>query len=398
MELWALLAFFLTLKKCYFNETQKSRENLLSREVLATATMFTPFIRKYRRPLLFFILIATFALYIYTGATDKWLARYSRAAESEPYRSLENSGIKHRIIFAGDYGYAYPPMVELLRQRISRAPDATLTLFLGDNLYPRGIPKRTHPLYPRMINTLRELTRSVSNYSSAGIFVPGNHDWDGSGPGGYENILRQARHVKNLLGPKSFYPKGGCPGPVFLTPFPKIQLVVIDSEWWLHSFKKPEGNKSRCRAKSKEEFLALLKEGLANTPHGKESILVMHHPLRSNGLHGEGEYCPHDLNCESYYSFRSEMIALLEEYRPLLCVAGHDHNVQILEGMLGCQYYVVSGAGNKDRSPVRPSNELLYASSDDELVEVVEGVRGELELRVFGGEGVVFSREVGSMG
>ena len=71
--------------------------------------------------------------------------------------------------------------------------------------------------------------------------IPGNHDWNNGGKDGYNSVVRQQYYV-DLLGKKNvkYYPENGCPGPVEVSLNDDVVLVIMDSQWWIHPFDKPE--------------------------------------------------------------------------------------------------------------------------------------------------------------
>ena len=121
----------------------------------------------------------------------------------------------------------------------SAAP--SLVVFLGDNIYPGGLPPRTSKDNEEMERRLKDQIDAVVRTDARGIFVPGNHDWDNSGGDGWSAVRRQeafiAEHGEE--GRVVLLPQGGCPGPSVVDFGESLRLVAIDTEWWLRSNDKP---------------------------------------------------------------------------------------------------------------------------------------------------------------
>lgn len=83
--------------------------------------------------------------------------------------------------------------------------------------------------------------------------IPGNHDWANGRAEGYENVVRPQQYVDRFSDQNlSFLPKGGCPGPVLVNINDDVVLIVMDSQWWIHTKDKP-GIESDCDVKTEDE-------------------------------------------------------------------------------------------------------------------------------------------------
>ena len=51
------------------------------------------------------------------------------------------------------------------------------TIFLGDNIYPAGLPKEGDEKRAQAENALNAQIQSVKNFNGEVLFIPGNHDW-----------------------------------------------------------------------------------------------------------------------------------------------------------------------------------------------------------------------------
>ncbi len=105
------------------------------------------------------------------------------------------------------------PVFQALRAAAASAPHAVI-VFLGDNVYPSGMPDSTAPTRAAAERALTEQLRVLQASGARGFFVPGNHDWDGMRPGGWDAIRREERFITAAGGGAALLPAGGCPGPV----------------------------------------------------------------------------------------------------------------------------------------------------------------------------------------
>ncbi|RYZ86594.1 MAG: hypothetical protein EOP04_13565, partial [Proteobacteria bacterium] len=222
-------------------------------------------------------------------------------------------------------------------------------------------------------------------------FIPGNHDWDRSGPLGLAKIKQQGSFLKEQNDDSlALIPANGCPGPVEIPLAANMVVVAFDSEWWLHSTDRPNGEVCECN--TKEEVLSKLKLLLEKNKH-KMILLVSHHPFQTYGSHG-GYYSfkdhlfpltalkkslyiplpvigslyplvrtvfdnPQDLGHKRYKSMVRRIDSVFTGFPNLVHVAGHDHGLQFIKA---AQTQVVSGSGAK-YSYVKKGKNALYAST-----------------------------------
>lgn len=300
------------------------------------------------------------------------------AARSE----LDSVRPQHSLLLIGDCGKpsaegVEPSLALLGALTDSLRTDATV-LFLGDNVYNYGLPPVGHADRVEGERRLYAQLDAVRNSGSRVLMVPGNHDWAMMGESGWDWVREEEKAVEARLGGvNAFRPDGGCPGPVVVQPTPGTSLVLLDTQWWLHTHEKP-GKAEGCAASTEADFLAALKDTLA--AHAADRLIVAaHHPLYSYGTHGghygwkyhlfpllmakKKAYVPlpvigtlavwfrkwrgtgQDCSHPRYRRLRKGMEAVFAAHPGLVYVAGHEHNLQHIrrDGI----EYIVSGAGCK---------------------------------------------------
>tara|TARA_R110002124_G_C8974716_1_gene515902 strand:+ start:55822 stop:59448 length:3627 start_codon:yes stop_codon:yes gene_type:complete len=250
-------------------------------------------------------------------------------------------------------------------------------LFVGDNTNEKKEQKVISDL-DRQLNLIKE-TKATP------FFVPGNYDWAFNGVDGLEVI---EDHLENELGKEDILtPNNGCP--IESIDFSEdIQLITIDSQWYIEDWDKNPKMNDKCDIKTREKFLLEL-EGELKKSANKLVILAIHHPLYTNGLHG-GKFSSRDhvfpLNgniplpgiatlitqiraqgapsIQDRNNFKyKELVGKLEMHlnvndQRILVVSGHEENLQYIEQENIKQ--LISGAAENGK-PVSLGNNGLFS-------------------------------------
>ena len=371
-----------------------------------------------------------------------WLAACSHVTPyALPMASIPSpqiDAIDHRILLIGDTGAPDPagePALEALSARVAQMPDRTTVVFLGDVVYETGMPEPSpiegtpaeEILDQALLNMfesraeaerrVKDQIKSVDFAGTRAVVIPGNHDWDQFGVGGWKSVrqlgtyLEQAQHLTKAE--VDFLPGGGCPGPVSVDVGTLGRVIVLDTQWWLDVGAKPSptDNPTNCAYTTEEAVTAaLVRELRAAHDAGRVAIVVGHHPFRSKGPHGGhvdplvhlfpllmlGSYVPVFVRwfplpvlgtigatIRTYYSpspqdfsgpgnkhMRRALAAAMAEAAadgagPLVYAAGHDHSLQIFRGDRAVPYTLVSGFGSKVKSSdVRHDGATLFAHAN----------------------------------
>jgi hypothetical protein len=281
-------------------------------------------------------------------------------------------------------------------------------IFLGDNIYPAGLPKEDDETRKTAEYYLNAQLKSVENFKGKTIFIPGNHDWYA---GGVIGVKREEDYIKKALGEDSYIPENGCPLES-IDISEKIQLIIIDSQWYLENWNNNPTINDNCEIKTRERFLLELEGELKKAQH-KKVIFAMHHPMFTNGIHGGyygakkhifptqkniplpilsslltqvrtlGGVSIQDRYNERYNKLMKRLEALASNYDNIVFVSGHEHTLQYIEDDRIKQ--IVSGAGAKE-SGAALSNNGLFASGMQGFAKLIIYKDGSSWVQVFTAE------------
>lgn len=297
-----------------------------------------------------------------------------------PAIAAEPAQVESTLFLIGDAGAPLPddPVLSALTRQARATPGKAVILFLGDNLYPRGLPDSSASDYREMSRRLKEQVDVALRTRVETYFVPGNHDWGYMGPNGWDAIRRETAYVDRVGAPYAhMLPRNGCPGPEAVDVGTRLRVVMLDTQWWLHDFAKPAPPDHSCPAETPEAVLTRLSHELA-AADGRHLVVVGHHPLRSGGEHGGhfgitphffplravarwlwiplpilGSYVPlarkqgasnQDISGPRNIVMRRGLEQVFARYKPLVYASGHDHDLQVLDGQ-NARTLLVTGAG-----------------------------------------------------
>lgn len=283
---------------------------------------------------------------------------------------------------------------EQLHQTLRHQPAQQVrVIFLGDNIYPRGLPAPADDGYGQATGRLQQqlaifddlpVPYNVTDGPMA-IFLAGNHDWGWSEH--VQHLARQGRYLAEQSdGLAQLLPEHACPGPVSIELGDHLLLLILDTQWWL-TFDKPlHGVHSPCTALTEQAVADQLQAALQSA--GDRRVLVVgHHPLISGGPHNSWRglgLIPQDLPGVAYQTMRKTLGNVFATRPELIYASGHDHSLQVLRG-LGHAYQLVSGSGSQSKvSAVDRLSQTRFARSTSGFMRLQLTGDGRWWLDVFG--------------
>lgn len=326
--------------------------------------------------------------------------------------------VETRLYLIGDAGAPAPgdPVLKALEAQVAADPTASVVAFLGDNIYPAGLPPEDAPGRKEAERRLDAQIDLVREAGGSGVFVPGNHDWGAWGAAGWDAVKRQQRRIAARGGPRvAMLPGEGCPGPVVRDIGTRLRLVALDTQWWLHPYAKPAHPKSSCAEDSEAEVIDALRAAL-ETAGDRRVVVVGHHPLASGGIHGGdfgwrdhifplrakrswlwiplpgiGSAYPlarrrgvsdQDLSGALNVRMREAIGGVFKKTPPVAYAAGHEHNLQVIR-QKGAEYLLVSGTGFYGHtSRIAPDADTLFARRASGYMRLDFAPTGEVRLAV----------------
>lgn len=313
----------------------------------------------------------------------------------------DHLNVDYEVFLIGDAGEPefdpLEPNFVFLKKELDAAPENSAILYLGDNIYPAGLPTHEDPAKrtraEKLIDAQLDL---VANFKGQPYIIPGNHDWNKYSAHGLEAVKREEAYVEAKLNKGNvFLPDNGCGGPTVVELTDNLVLIVIDTEWWIHDWSVEPGINRGCDVKTRQEFADEL-EYVISEYDDKNIIVAGHHPIFSAGAHGgyfnlrqhifpitdkkKKFYLPLPVLGSIYPTYRSvfghpqdiphpdyeklRQVYFKATYRKkdIVYAAGHEHSLQYYEHL--DNHYIVSGSGSKE-SFTRAGSGAKFSASDE---------------------------------
>lgn len=300
--------------------------------------------------------------------------------------------VEKSFYLIGDVGYSpiggkSDGLLSLESYLKGKNTDKDYLIFLGDNIYPVGMPDEGSEFRSTAENHLNAQIDVARNFGGKTIFIPGNHDYYNEN---LVNVEREKEYIEEALNDNDIWqPAVGCP--IESREVSKgIQLIVIDSQWYLSKWDDiPTINDDCDQIKTRDQFFLEI-EGEFKKNQDKTIIVSLHHPIFTNGVHG-GQYAAikhifptqrkipvpifsslinlirtsggvsaQDKQNKRYQSLADRIAALAQASKAprIIFASGHEHTLQYIENAGVRQ--IVSGSGSK-QSYASLSNDGLFS-------------------------------------
>lgn len=243
-----------------------------------------------------------------TFCSSAGLAINVRRGRAEP--SVDRPGL--HLLAIGDFGTcdenqaAVAGAMRAFRQRAGIRLDSLL--LLGDNIYG-GVPGGLSAESPHW-QTVFEGMYPARDFDCPCYAVLGNHDYSDNPDGHLAQLAYARRPGTRWRMPAEWYRVDIGAGAARLT------ILALDSN---------------SGQREQQEWL----EGQLAGPRGTFTLVIAHHPVYSNGTHGDTP------------RLVEEWAPLFERHKVHAYLCGHDHDLQHLEMADRFTSYVISGGGGQ---------------------------------------------------
>ena len=382
---------------------------------------FLPTIIKNKKKIPLYLLLGS-SFYLTSCATHH--AQYGKNTKNDTQQKTEGKVIQSFYLI-GDAGDLDLPKnknnLSLLTKDLEKADSASYLIFLGDNIYPKGLNDEPNSKEFEVGKKKLDLQLSLTkNFKGKTLFIPGNHDWGN----GLKGLKAQEDYIKDGLKKKKvFLPKDGC-GIDKIKVNDSIGIIALDSQWYLEDWDKHQNFNEKCDFKTRESFFEEVETQL-NKYQNRTTLLVLHHPLLTNGSHG-GKFSlkqqlfpfdnhiplpivgsllnliratsglsPQDLHNPIYREFASRISTLIQNRNNVVVLSGHDHNLQFIEKNNIKQ--IISGSASKDQAAKKSGpNDFSFGGKGYAVLDVYDNGASRVKYYEFKDQDseLIFSKEI----
>ncbi len=291
--------------------------------------------------------------------------------------------------------------IDVISQQLKNESSKAI-IFLGDNIYPKGMPPIGTVDRIEAEAAINPQIALAKHFGNQAFFIPGNHDWAQGRKYGFEHLNRQEHYVEAALDSMNvFVPDNGCPGPVEIPLNDQITLIVLDTQWFLHGWDKPDEEQGGCENTTPVAAIQALNEVLIKNSH-KRVLVATHHPMLTYGEHG-GVFKPktywlppglgliyplyrkwigsvQDVANPKYKVMSQAIMKTLEQYPNVIHAAGHEHSLQY--ATKNGVHYIVSGSGSK-KTYVKQKGHAQFAQPENGFVKILFFADGTTNLQMW---------------
>ncbi len=262
-------------------------------------------------------------------------------------------------------------------------------------------------------DTLVSFIQRIQKRGAKVIAVTGDRDWDKSGLHGLDTVKALEHRFKTKIGHNIFFPKKNCPGPYVKDIGEDIRLIAINSQWWLHHYRKMLPVDSECDQITKVQILDDLTEAI-ETAKERKVIIITHHPITSGGVYGgnshlKGHLFPfshdkpnnktflplygtfynkyrqnigttQDFSSDEYEAYISDIEGVLTDYEDVVVCSSHEYDLQVLK--INNNFQIISGSFLKS-AQVNSIKNTLYKNKSRGFVKVETTDNKELISKIY---------------
>ena len=304
----------------------------------------------------------------------------------------DSAHLTYSVFLIGDVGNPVlpanggEPSLNFLHKQILIAGARSTTIYLGDNIYNQGMPSQGAVDRKTAEARITAQLDVLKGYKGEKYMTPGNHDWIQGTRNGLAQVNREQEFTENYMKNDStafsytgdfLLPRDGCPGPYEVRVQDNLLLIFLNSQWFLTPPEFRPAN-AFCGIANDADIYAQIEDIIARN-QDKHIMVLAHHPLYSDGIHGGyftladhifplsivfkyafvplpiiGSIYPfarkyggisQDIAYPAYTAYKNALTDIFSRYPNIIYSNGHEHNLQYFKE--GTTSYITSGSGCK---------------------------------------------------
>ncbi|MDC6351145.1 ShlB/FhaC/HecB family hemolysin secretion/activation protein [Zeaxanthinibacter sp. PT1] len=308
---------------------------------------------------------------------------------------------EHTFYFVGGMGEvplnSESPLLKQLQKTLAEAGPKSTLVFTGDNITENSEQWETNKAL------LEREIKLAKGFKGNTIFLPGNNEWKSYDA---DKMEKAEDYIKELdLSNIQVEPNNGCAIENFSVN-DNLELILVDSKWFITNWSRISGINRKCTdINTRRRFIEELEDKIGDA-QDKNILIVMHHPVFSNGKFAgkttvkdhllplpvlgtikEGiddlsGFNPDRLSSMRYGYLRVLVSALAQDSDRITLVSGHEESLQYLEG--GGLHQLIVGSVAKKAATKRSEDRInTYGGSLPYEGKFTYGEKGFAKLEYF---------------
>ncbi|WP_194851984.1 ShlB/FhaC/HecB family hemolysin secretion/activation protein [Nonlabens antarcticus] len=261
----------------------------------------------------------------------------------------------------------------------SKKDNKAVFLSVGNNTSPNGYPKKDQKRAAEERLLTSSLLDPLKDFNGEVILVPGKNEWNSGG----QNNLDDLESFLQDNSTAKFWPNDGCPLERE-TLSDEVELLMVDSQWYLEDWDKHPYMNSKCEIKTREQFFIEFADELKDEQN-KTIIVAIHHPILSANRRGFFERLGGFSN-QAYFSNEMQYLTgrletIASRFEDVIFVSGNHRNLQFMmdDGIP----QIMSGATAATQKTRDNSNKVKYASDENGFSKLNVFKDGSSEVEIY---------------
>ncbi|MCC4214598.1 ShlB/FhaC/HecB family hemolysin secretion/activation protein [Leeuwenhoekiella parthenopeia] len=252
------------------------------------------------------------------------------------------------------------PSLEVLNAITAMSQNDEKATFVAlGNITDKGYPPKDKDRKQVEEQLKASLLQPLEDFNGNLIFMPGKNEWNKNG---HENIDDLESFIQDNSEVK-FWPNDGCVREIEDLDMDKVELLMIDSQWFLEDWDDHLYLNNKCDIKTRDDFFAKFKDDLKDEQN-KTVIVAIYHSVLTRSRQDFFENIG-GLSKQDYYSQQRQKLAgtietLATLFPDVVFVSASDRNLQYVEDDGIPQ--IISGAAADKLDNVKNAKDGQFAS------------------------------------
>ena len=273
----------------------------------------------------------------------------------------QDKEVEQTFYFTGNTGDAPNSTTTSVLEAITTMSqkDAKATFVAIGNITQQGYPPKKKDRKEVETFLQQELMQPLEAFNGNVILMPGKNEWNKNGHENLDDLESFIQDNSEI----EFWPNDGCPREIENLDMYNVELLMIDSQWFLEDWDDHLYLNNKCDIKTRDDFFAKFKDDLKDEQN-KTVIVAVHHSIltlsQQNFIENIG-----GLTVEDYYStlrqkYAGTLETLASQFPDVIFVSASDRNLQYVfdDGIP----QIISGAASEKLDGVRKAKDGQFAS------------------------------------